>query len=353
MSYEMNLLYDTTVLSRVAESVKPLGTYLRDTFFKNVETFGTETVTFDIEDDEKRDLAGFSNIHSGGDYVDIGGFKTISYKPALIHEKIFLSANNDVYRVAGERFGGELTPEQRHQRKIAQAVQRLEHRVQRREEKMASDALFTGKIVIQGTGVNDVVDFWKDLGSNKPFTDVAVKWDQEGADPLADLRAVVDKTSELYGSTPRRVILGQKAAKVLIDYLLRTGILDNRRIDIGTINPRELPSEVRFLGTLRLPFVDLYEYTANYSENGKTIPMVPANMVLVACDNVPTVRAYGALSYVDPRSPQQIQWVASSRVASTYVKPEANVGRIIELRSRPLFIINKPYGFHVMKVCDE
>lgn len=217
---------------------------------------------------------------------------------------------------------------------------------------MAAQALFSGKIVIKGDGVDDVIDFWSEL-KDKPQTDVTNKWDQGSADPLGDLAAAVDKTGELSGLTPRTAILGQKAAKVLMDFLMKNGTLDNRRINVGAIQPTDLGNGVRYLGTLLYPTLDLYTYNEKFLDDttSQLSPMVPENKVLICCDQVQTERCYGIVSFVDNNN--EIHHVANARAVNTYVKREQGAARIIEMLSAPLMVINQPYGFHVMNVCDE
>ena len=53
------------------------------------------------------------------------------------------------------------------------------------------------------------------------------------------------------GFTPRDMIVGSKVADVLIQKFAEGKALDNRRVDLGQIDPQSLPNGVIYYGYLK------------------------------------------------------------------------------------------------------
>lgn len=343
-------LFDLRTLIGVVQRAPRVGTYLRDTYFPNVKTFATKEVDIDIVDQEKRQLAAFVHPRSGGSFSYRQGYETRSYRPAAIAPKIPTDADEILTRQPGETLYSPLSPEQRAQRIIADNLQFLDRQITRREEWMCSQALFTGKIAIKGEGVDDIISFWPSDENKQPYTEVATKWGTSGADPLGDLDAAVDACGDASGLTPVRLLMGTKAAKALMQHLLKDGILDDRRIDLGHIQPSDLGNGVRYLGTLRYPQLDLYTYTEKYldDETGKLVPFVPENLCLLSCNGASTLRAYGIVNIIDGHGNEQ--WIEGDRVPNSWVQRDNPAGRVVQMTSHPLMVVNEPQAFHVLKV---
>lgn len=52
-------------------------------------------------------------------------------------------------------------------------------------------------------------------------------------------------------------------------------MLDNRRIELGKIDPKDLPNGVRYIGHLNKPNLDIYSYGEVYLDNW-TDPATPS-----------------------------------------------------------------------------
>ena len=341
-------LYDYRTLLGVVEQMPRARTFLRDTFFSTTKTFLTKEVDIDVVGPDKRKLAPFVHRNSGGSFSYRDGYETRSYRPARIAPKIVTSSDEAFTRAPGENIYTRFNPEQRMSAIVADNLKALDLEITRREEWMAAQALFTGKIEMKGDGVNDVLTMWNQ--SKKPETDVVTKWDQSTADPLNDLVACVDKIGELSGHTASKLIVGRKALKALMNHLIKDGALDARRINLGNIQPSEtLPNGAQYVGTLLYPHLDIYAYTETYvDDSGNTQPLVPDNLVLLASDDAQTTRAYGVVDIIDEHD--QIQYVEGSRVANSWVQRDTPAGRVVQMISHPLMIVNEPYAFHVLKV---
>ena len=75
---------------------------------------------------------------------------------------------------------------------------------------------------------------------------------------------------------------------------------------------------------------------------------MPDNIAFLASDGAMTTRAYGIVDIIDENN--NIRFVEGSRVANSWVQRDTPAGRVVQMISHPLMIVNEPYAFHVMKV---
>lgn len=344
-------LYELRTLLEVVRVMPRAKTFLRDNFFKNVKTFPTKTVDIDIVDSNNNKMAAFVSRNSGGAYTTADGYKTMTYEPACMNELVTISFDELQSRMPGENLYTSLNPAQREQKLIAERLQLLDRRISIREEWMASQALFTGKIDIVGEGVSDTLSFWDN--SDKPYTEVVTKWTEDAAEPLDDLEAAVGRLEEKSGYTAGKVIMGAKAYAAFLKKVAKQGYFDQKFINIGNIVPTLNKQQgSRFVGTLTATGLELYTYNGKYIDptDGLSKPFVPDDLILIAGDNAPTTRAYGLIQVVD--NANRIQYIERDRAANSYVQRTTPSGRVVQMLSNPLFVVNVPHAFHVLKVVD-
>ena len=106
-----------------------------------------------------------------------------------------------------------------------------------------------------------------------------------------------------------------------------------------------------YVGALRLPNLDIFTYDEYYYDvaTGKEKPMIPEDSVLIACRGVKTTRAYGLVDIINEANNTH-QFVEGDRVASSWLQRSNPAGRIVQLKSAPLMIVNEPLGFYILKV---
>lgn len=90
-------MFDTRVMLPALEQMFSAKTYLRDTFFKNTQTFETETVDIDVYKGKRR-VAVYVSPTDEGQVVTRAGYSTKSYKPPYIKEKMPTSAEDVLKR---------------------------------------------------------------------------------------------------------------------------------------------------------------------------------------------------------------------------------------------------------------
>lgn len=324
--------------------------WLRDRYFANHATFDTKTVEFDLVGKGDRKIAPFVNPRVGGQAVDRQGFRTLSYEAPEVSPLTVTTAEDLMNRLPGENPYSTRSPAERAAEQLGKDLAKLDEIITRREEVMCAEALFSGKVTVKGIGYDEVVDYWKELGAEKPETTLTTKWDASSttakqiAKDLRDLRLAMIQSS---GFTPTELVMGQKVCNTILDKLLDASMLDMRRVDVGKIDPQQLPQGVTYWGHLKDSGLDLYSYDNWYydEETDTEVAMVPEDKALLASPNVRTTLAYGGCGLIGAND---VTVVRGERIPDSWVQRASPAGRIVQIKSRPLPIIQQVLGFHVV-----
>ncbi|EHO1679883.1 major capsid protein, partial [Salmonella enterica] len=133
--------------------------------------------------------------------------------------------------------------------------------------------------------------------------------------------------------TPRVAVMGAKVVDAFVANEAISKYLDNRRKELGKIEPKDLEEGVTFYGTIE--GVDFYGYDELvYNDvSGKTEPLVPEDKILLGAPGRGEM-LYGAVVLAD-EAEKSFTLVESPRVPDTWVsrKPE---GRFVAMKSAPL-----------------
>ncbi len=321
-------LFDRRTMLRALEQSNPPKTFLLDTFFPTIQQSDTDTVDIDIIKG-KRKLAPFvAPMHEGKVIVN-EGFETFTFKPPYIKAKKVTTAMDILKRSAGNTiYQNELSPMQKAAQKVGADLRELQEMITRREEWMAALALTTGKIHVQGEGINQVIDFQmpKDHKIELP---TGKKWSDPNSDPISDLRRWQTKVVQDSGLVPRIAVLGREALNALLEHKKMQKILDNLRMNVGHIDPKALPNGAKYWGCIE--DIDLYSYNEWYLDDaGKEQPMIPENMIILGADNARTARHYGAIHDLDATA-------AVRYFPKSWAQEDPSV-RFVMLQSAPLVI---------------
>lgn len=351
-----NLFSTRTLLGAIKQENFGAKTFLRDRYFSNVKTFDTEKIDVDLVDANGRKLAPFVNPKIGGKAISRDGYKTNTYEAPEVSPQRMTWAEDMLKRQPGESVYGGKSPAERAGEVARGDLLYLDQIISRREEAMCAEALFFGRVTIKGDGYDEVIDFWKDLKeAEKPMTKSGTLWTADGVTGksiLAELRALRRSMLTKGGFTPTEMIMGSKALDTFLDKMDGDKLLDMRRVDMGVIKPELLPNHVTYWGYLRDSGLDIYSYDEHYTnESGKDVAMVPAELVLLGSPNVATTMAYGCCSIADPKT-EQLQFFAERRVPDSWIQKDP-AGRVIQIKSRPLPIINQVQGFHVLQPVEK
>lgn len=343
-------IYQPRYLAEVVRQSPPIHTYFRDTFFKRVITFPTDRVDIDLVKGDRKILP-YVHPDSGGKAVKTEGYQTRSFAAPMVSGYITTTASQMMTRLPGEHLYSGMTPAERAARKLMEEYATLNDAAVRREEYMCVEAIKTGKIIVKGPGVKAEIDFGF---KNKITLTGNQRWGQSAANTLGNLEEWAHKVLLEGFANVDTVIMGKTA----LDHFLKDEEvmkkLDNRRVELGIIAPRELPGGVSYIGHLNKPNLDIYEYAGVYQddwtdpEKPTVKPLVDDDMIILIPSGADFIMAYGACSYYDEGG--QLITVQAPRLMHSYIahNPER---RVLQLDARPLPIPDKVDSWLVAKVC--
>lgn len=217
---------------------------------------------------------------------------------------------------------------------------------------MAVQAIVTGQVPVVGEGVNEIIDFG--FTNTETLTGTA-QWGKSAAKISDNLEDWADKVLTNGFANVDMAIMGKTALRNFLADEKISKMLDNRRVEIGLIHPRDLPNGVKYVGHLNSPNIDIYTYAEVYLDDWtdpaapKTLPLVPENKVVLIASHPDYMMAYGACTYIED-STQQWVTAQTDRLLRSFVKHQPD-RRMLELQARPLPIPDKVDSWFVATVC--
>jgi len=285
-------MFETRTMLQALEQMFLPKTFLLDTFFKGIQTFNTEHVDIDIVKGKRR-LAPFVSPTLQGRVVDRTGFTTRSFKPPYIKEKMPFSGADILKRQAGDTiYEAGASPSERAQQQLGKDLIELDGMITRREEWMAAQILFSGKVRCIGEGIDVTVDFLRDANLTVTLTDLF--WADDDGVPLTNLRAWKQLVGKLSGVVPDAAVLGESVIGPFLANAEVQKFLDKTKIALGQINPKDLPQGATYWGYIE--GLDIFTYDEWYLDDaGDLQPMVPAKKVLLGSTRARCPKMYGAI----------------------------------------------------------
>lgn len=289
-------LFDTRTMLAAVEQMKRSRRFLINTYFGATPIVApTKNVDIDIIKGNRK-LAPFVRPNRPGKVVDRSGSVMRSYQPAYVKPKLETQAGMLLVRQPGENIYSNRTPLDRAGDQMARDFEDLDDQISRREEWMVAQALTTGSVHVIGDGVNDIVDY--QMSATHLVTEITV-WTDANADPIAHLRKYKRRIAKDSGRTANAAVLSSEAADAFLNNAKVMEKLNSRRIDLGMIQPQELPDGVTYLGYLNDPGLDLYAYEEWFvadGENGDVeSPMIPVGGLIMGPTTSRCSMLYGAI----------------------------------------------------------
>ena len=347
-------IYDPRTMGKLVERMPKVHTFIKSTFFRNVETFDTQKIDVDFKKGN-RQLAPFVHKKIGGVTIDNEGYETNTYEPPLVAPNKITTVDDILKRTPGESLYGGKSPNQRAVEKMQRDFTELDEMITRREEWMCCQALFTGKIPIldkDGKELQAEIDF---QFTNKVTLSDANAWNKKTGGKIKQLkewRKQVQKTGFVNCNI---CIMGDEALEAFIMDEEVQKLLDVERYDLAVIKPRELPNGVTYIGTIQGEGMDIYSYNEwfldNWTDKDKpeNKPLVPTNAVALLSTEANYSMYYGGVGVVD-ESGKTIAVVEGSRIPEQWVERRPP-RRFLQLNSAPLCVPHEVDSWYVATVC--
>ena len=339
-------LFQTRTMMDALDQRQGPTTFLLRTFFAGEKIFGTTAVDIEIIKGKQR-LAPFVAPVMAGKLMENEGRTISSFEPPYVKPLKTLKPSDLIPPAAGETiYSGNKTHNQRLIEKTGSLLAEADDDITRREEWMASQALFTGAVIVQGDGVDTSIDFQMSGTHKITLTGTDLWNDTTNSDPGADIRSWAELNAKDSGVVSGIAVGGTDAMAAFINHPKVTDKLDNKNIEQGKIDPKLLPDGVTFVGTYRDigVNVDLFTYQSWYvDDDGNTQPFVPANKFLLGSTAAKNKRLYGMIQDLKAGN------FAVRRFPKSWEKDDPSV-RYILVQSAPLPALLQPDAFVVATV---
>jgi len=308
---EINL-FETRTMLETFEQIKPVRTWFLSMFFAITNTSNTKTVDIDVIKGKRR-LAPFVAPNRQGVMVERKGYRTDTFKPPYVKPKMITTAEDILKRQPGNIiYAPNSSPAIMAAEQMGKDMAELDEMITRREEWMAAKALMDGQIRVIGEGVDKTIDFGMDADAKPVLSGTSLWTDHTNATPLDDLNDWAEQTTKKSGKNVNICVMGTTAWRNFMkcDSVIGTtgggkNLFSMRAVDIGEINPRNLPDGSRYKGRLTEVGVDVYTYDEWYidDESGIEEPLVPANKVMLGATNARCERNYAAIRDLGAMAP--------------------------------------------------
>lgn len=347
-------IYDPRTMGKLVERMPKVHTFIRDTFFRNVETFDTAKIDVDFKKGN-RALAPFVHKKIGGVTIENEGYQTNTYEPPLVAPNKITTVDDILKRTPGESLYGGKSPNQRAVEKMQRDFTELDEMITRREEWMCCQALFTGKIPVldkDGKEVQAEIDFGF---TNKTTLKSNESWKTTTGGKLKQLKAWRKKVQETGFVNCDICLMGDEALEAFLLDEEAQKLLDVRNYELAVIRPKELPNGATYVGTIHGENLDIYSYNGMYLDNWTdpkkptNKPLLPTNVVALLSSEATYSMYYGAVAIVDEAG-KTIAVVEGQRVPEQWVERKP-ARRFLQLNSAPLCVPHEVDSWYIAEVC--
>lgn len=323
-------MFDSRTMIQALDLMVPTKTFLRDMFFKRIETFNTKTVDIDIRKGSRR-VASYVSPTDPAHISERVGYETKTYIPPYIKEKRGISPADLLFnREFGSNIYDTVNPNQRMANMIAKDLTEMNEMITRAEEIQCKQALFDGQVIFRTNSEKVVFP----VSADHKIETMTTYWDESGGKPIDDLKAWRKIIMRDSGMVPNVIIMGTKAADAFLEnpqLAPDTGRQSSISIDRGSIQPELYPNGATYIGHLRDVNCDIWSYDEWYQdETGALQAIVPENKIFFGSTNARMDRLYGVI--------QDLAGLAAvARFPKSWVQEDPSM-RFIELQSAPLMV---------------
>lgn len=331
-------IYETIWMLAAIEELPLEHTFFKSRYFPTddmMDVFNTSKVLADYREG-KRKKAPFVVPRIGSLPVGREGFKTYELEPAYIGLSMPLTIDQLQKRGFGESIMSGMTPEERAKHLQLHDMEELSARISRTEEWMACQTMLNNGCVmrhetdVEGVYEDVEVKFYDEETNPALFTPAA-KWTHSTISTKGEI-TVGNWYEDIYQMLARQKRRGMPATDLLVSsdvgaflmedpWVLR--MLDNRRVEMGRIQPTELTEYVTHLGAFNFKgrLMDILVSDGGYEdEDGTDKAYLDDGSAIVTAPNVGR-GLYGAITqmerdeefhtYAGKRVPQHIADVKS------------------------------------------
>lgn len=331
--------FSTYTLMAIADEIVPQQTFFKDRYFPTGEEdiFAADKVLVEYRDGDRK-LAPFVAERVGDIPIDRRGYEIHEFQPPFIAPSRFMTVDDLRKRGFGEALYSNSNQAERAARIHLQDLTDLEKRIVRREEWMCAQTMINNACTMQeyldaSTAGNVLEVQFYDTVNDAKYTPSALwtTW------PImeADVEAMCDLLARR-GQPMADLVLGSTAWNKIKNFPELLALLDNRRLELGTIAPQNRHPGVTWGGRLNFNGYDLdiWVIKEQYENDaGQITGYFPAKGAMVTAPNSGHLM-YGQITQIDHGSTEFTTYAAKRVPKFTVDQP--NDARKMALRARPL-----------------
>jgi hypothetical protein len=265
--------------------------------------FDSEKVEYDVERSDEDVSVAVQNVAAAYRENAHELFTNKEVTPAVHQEGAAITVFDMMKREAGRTTYDSPQFQASAIRKVFKVMRKMENKILRAKELQAAQLFTTGKVDLVDKNGNTMFE-----ADFKPkvthFYNASTAWDQNGADPLADIKAGCDLVRKDGLIKPDMMIMGVGSFELLIkndDVLKR---LDTRNLSMGAIGPMTITGEGgEFRGTLEVGSYRLaiYTYDAQYKDpqTGNKVPYIADDKVVIMSSKIRLDACFGSIPRFD------------------------------------------------------
>ena len=356
-------IFDTYYMLAAVNELPPEHTFFKRRYFPTntaMDVFGTTKVLADYKEGSQR-RAPFVLPRIGSVSIAREGFSTYELEPGNISISIPLTADQLQNRGFGEALMSTMTPADRARMLLIGDLKELSSRISRTEEWLAIKTMLDNGCVMRHQ--TETPDIYQDVkvqfydGTDNPalFTPTA-KWthskkNTDGSWTIGtwyyDVCAMI-KMLTSRGLPARELLLAADVGDFIMEDPWVMEVLDNRRMEMGRIEPKELTEYVTNPGTFNFKGrkLDILVSDGTFEdENGTDTPYVPNGTAIVTAPDCGK-GLYGGVTQLEQDG--NFHTYAGTRVPQHIftVRPPA---KETQMTSRPLFVPKRKSPWSVAK----
>lgn len=295
-------MFSTATLLEVSRHIRTITPFWLS-FFPRQINFDTEEIFFDRVDQDYRRLAPLVVPNVQGRPLGLGGYDSLSFKPAYVKPKHVVDPNMVIERRAGEGLvgGNTLSLEQRRQAAIAEITRIHDVMLTNRNEWLAARALIDGQVTLSGEDYpSTLVDFRRHSSLSYALTGNA-RWSEATSDPMTDLmnarvnantRSGARVTKFVFGGTAWSYFTARVDLKDLMDRNYGGVVADVQRLRDGYEGQEYMGSISGSQGGGRM---ELWVDTSKYLDDAGNEQFFLQQSTVVGVSNVEGIRCFGAI----------------------------------------------------------
>lgn len=276
--------------------------FLASFFRSPPENFhNSEEVEIDIDRSEEDIATVITDLSTGTNVNSFDGYTNKSFKPPIYDESGTLNAFDLIKRNPGEDPFQDINFQANATRRAFRIMRKLEAKVRRGVELMASQVLQTGMLTLRDAAGNDAYSL-NFMPKATHFPTVATGWDQTGSTKLVDLENLAVTIRKDGLTKPDVLIFGTTAWREFIaDEAVQTR-LDSRRGVLAEVVPQDRGEGATFQGFIWLGNYrfEMWTYEAFYNDRAASTitPFITDDKVIMLASEARFDLTFGAIPLI-------------------------------------------------------